>query len=147
MTTKLKISDIRTDGGTQPRAAIDPDVVAEYASAMQAGAIFPPVIVFHDGPMHWLADGFQSLNAAVVAGFKEIDSEVRQGTLEDAQWFSYSANATHGMRRTNEDKQRAVKAALAHSKSSGLSDGLIAKHVGVSDRMIAEYRKELTPKL
>jgi len=36
---------------------------------------------------------------------------VIRGTQQDAQWFSFAANQTNGLRRSNEDKQRAVKAA------------------------------------
>jgi len=50
-------------------------------------------------------------------------------------------------RRTNEDKQRAVKAALAHAKASGLSDSAIARHVGVSQRMVSEWRGESSKKV
>ena len=71
--------------------------------------------VFFDGKDYWLADGFHRLEAYVMAVPGEaIECDVFQGTLPDAQWHSYSVNKTHGLRRTNEDKERAVKAALAH---------------------------------
>ncbi len=43
----------------------------------------------------------------------------------------------------NEDKQRAVKAALAHPKAKGMSDRKIAEHCGVSFQTIANWRKSL----
>ena len=73
----------------------------------------------------------------------EIAADVHQGTREDAQWYSFSANKANGLRRTNEDKQRAVKAALGHPKAAGLSDGKIAAHCGVGHNMVAEYRRTL----
>jgi len=142
---KLPIDRIRTDGGTQPREAVDRCVVDDYASAMKRGDQFPPVVVFHDGADYWLADGFIRRDAIQWRGLKEIDCEIRQGTLEDAQWYSYSANQAHGLRRTTEDKQRAVKAALAHPKGAGMSDRDIARHVGVGHSMVSELRAELTP--
>ena len=39
----LPISNIRLDGGTQPRAAIDFEAVFDYMDAMTDGANFPPV--------------------------------------------------------------------------------------------------------
>ena len=109
MSTVLKIDDIRTDGGTQPRTSIDYQAVQDYADAMADGATFPPVIVFYDGTDYWLADGFHRVQAALVAGRAEIAGEVHQGALEDAQWHSFGANKANGIRRDNRDKQRAVQ--------------------------------------
>ncbi|MDP3001185.1 MAG: hypothetical protein Q8N47_27125, partial [Bryobacterales bacterium] len=74
---------------------------------------------------------------------EEIDCDIRQGTQEDAQWYSYSANQGHGLRRTTEDKQRAVKAALVHPKGAGMSDSDIARHVGVDHKTVAAQRKAI----
>jgi hypothetical protein len=65
------------------------------------------------------------------------------GTREDARWFSYSANITHGMRRNREDIRKAVIAALKHPKGAKLSDSKIAEHVGVSHVTVAARRREL----
>jgi hypothetical protein len=140
----LPLDTIRLDGETQPRAAIDPETVREYAERMKAGDHFPPVQVCFDGTDHWLSDGFHRLAAGREAGLKTIQADVWEGTRDDALWMSLGANKDHGLRRTNEDKARAVKAALAAKPR--LSDGAIAEHVGVSDRMVAKYRAEITPK-
>lgn len=60
----LELSLIRTDGGTQPRAGLNPELIDEYAKAMTEGAKFPPVTVFYDQISYWLADGFHRLEAA-----------------------------------------------------------------------------------
>jgi len=141
----LPLGTIRLDGGTQPRATIDPETVAEYAERMRAGDHFPPVQVYFDGTDHWLSDGFHRVKAAIEAGQTTIQAEVWEGTRDDAFWMSLAANKDHGLRRSNDDKARAVKAALAAKPR--LSDGAIAEHVGVSDRMVAKYRAEMTPKV
>jgi hypothetical protein len=141
---QLAITAIRMDGGTQPRAAIDPEVVSAYAEAMQSGAAFPPVEVFFDGTDYWLGDGFHRVNGGITAGLATILCNIRPGTLEDAQWFSYSANQTNGLYRKNEDKQRAVEAALRHPKSAGLSDEQIGKHIGCSGEWVRRIRHRLT---
>lgn len=147
--TRLPISSIRVDGGTQPRATINPKTVSDYMNDMASGAEFPPVEVFYDGAGYWLADGFHRVKATEKSGREEIACEVHQGTQQDAQWFSFGANKVNGLRRTNNDKQRAVKAALQHPGGAGLSDGQIAAHVGVSDQMVRNYRRriESTPKV
>lgn len=141
--TSLPVYGIRTDGGTQPRAMLDAAVAMEYAEDMKAGAVFPPVVVFFDGEHYWLADGFHRHMAAGIAGFETIAADVRQGTLEDAQWYSYSVNQTHGKRRTNEDKRRAVEAALQHRNASKYSNRQIAQYCGVSLDMVNRLRHEL----
>lgn len=143
--TTLLISQIRTDGGTQPRAAMDHDLVESYMEAMEAGAKFPPVDVFYDGTDYWLADGFHRCKAAWAAEKEEIAVNVIQGTLEDARWFSYAANATNGLYRSNSDKQRAVQAALKHPRSVGLNDSDIARHVGVGHATVSAWRQKIDP--
>jgi transposase-like protein len=140
---RLPIEKLKLDGGTQPRAVMDFEAINDYSEDMEAGVKFPPVIVFYDGENYWLADGFHRVKAAFGAGFDEIECEVHQGTLEDAQWYSFGANKTNGLRRTNADKQRAVQAALKHPRGVGLSDSQIAKHVGVSQRTVSNWRSQL----
>jgi hypothetical protein len=60
-----------------------------------------------------------------------------------AQWESYGANKSHGLRRSNSDKQKAVKAALLHSKGATESDRAIAEHCGVSDPFVGKLRKQM----
>ncbi len=140
---RLPIGLIRLDGGTQPRTALDFAAIDDYAEAMAAGGKFPPAVVFHDGEHYWLADGFHRLKAAFAAGFDGIDCELRQGTIEDAQWYSFSANKTNGLRRTNEDKQRVVKSALLHARAAHLSNSAIARHVGVDEATVRNWRAKL----
>lgn len=137
----IPLDSIRIDGGTQPRAEIDTATVSEYAEAMQAGVSFPPVDVFHDGKHYWLAEGFHRWHGARKAGRAEILCVVHQGTVEDARWFALGANKTHGLRRTNADKRRAVEMALAARPE--MSDRAIADHCGVSFALVADARKSL----
>lgn len=140
----MKIGQIRMDGGTQPRADINDAVVHEYAEAMTAGAIFPPVVVFHDGTDHWLADGFHRVRAALYLGNATIDADVRQGTRRDAILHSVGANSEHGLRRTNDDKRRAVELLLADPEWSRWSDRRIAIQCGVSDFMVRGMRASVS---
>jgi N6-adenosine-specific RNA methylase IME4 len=142
--TALALSLIRIDGGTQPRAHLFDNKVAEYAEAMGAGAAFPPVVVFHDGKDHWLADGFHRVAAASSRGLVEFDADVHQGTQRDAILFSLSANATHGLPRTNEDKRRAVSRMLDDLEWRDWSDSEIARRCAVSHTFVAQLRSRLT---
>jgi hypothetical protein len=137
---RLTISLIRTDGGTQPRAEINHAVVSDYADAMTDGAAFPPVVVFYDGERYWLADGFHRVKAAVQIGLLEIDADVRQGTRRDAVLYSVGANATHGYRRTNADKRRAVETLLSDEEWGKWSNYQIAEKCGVSEQLVRSLR-------
>ena len=139
-TESLSISIIRVDGGTQPRARTSLDAVSEYAEAMESGAKFPPVVVFYDGSEYWLADGFHRRDAAIAANLTEIKAEVKQGTLRDAVLYSVGVNTTHGLRRTNDDKRRAVIRLLEDSEWSAWSDREIARRCNVSRELVGDIR-------
>lgn len=136
----VDLSTIRTDGGTQPRAAIDTQLVETYAEDMASGAVFPPLVIFHDGVTNWLADGFHRFYAAKGCGLAEFECDVRQGTVRDAILFSVSANASHGLRRTNEDKRRAVLTLLNDPTWVQWSDREIARHCAVSHEFVRRSR-------
>ena len=138
----MKIVDVRLDGGTQPRAGLNEETVAGYAEALARGDKFPPAVVVYDGTSYWLIDGFHRIAAARRCAWTDFDCSVDAGTLEDAQWRSYSVNAAHGLQRSNEDKRRAIRAALRHPQGGSKSDREIATHVGVSHPTVAVIRAE-----
>ena len=138
---KIFPENIRLDGGTQPRANINQQVCDEYMERMRAGEKFPPIDVFFDGENYWLVDGCHRLWAHRLARPREaITCRVFKGSLQEAQWHSYSVNKTHGLRRTNADKERAVRAAVAHPMAADKSNCQIAEHCGVSAGMVRKYR-------
>jgi len=132
----LKKESIQTKG-MQVRAHLCEETVQEYVEAMAAGAKFPPVIVFHDGTNYWLADGFHRLEAWNRNGVQNVKTEVKEGSRIDALKFAFSANNSHGLRMSNEDKRNAVKIAYENRKELGLPDvpaaNLIAGIVGVNN--------------
>ena len=139
----LNLRSIRIDGGTQSRAELNHATVDEYSEAMAEGDTFPPIVVFFDGSSYWLADGFHRYFGADHAGMTEIQAEVLHGTQQDAQLFSFSVNAAHGLRRTNADKRKAVMGALQHPVSGQWSDRQIAKHCGVHHGTVGTVRASL----
>src|SRR3990167_4704682 len=143
--TEMAISKIRPDGGTQTSAGLTQETIDEYAEAMREGVEFPPVVVFHDkkASAYWLGDGFHRYHAAKAAGLKKIASEVREGTLREALLFALAANRCHGLRRTNEDKRKAVKVLLRDPEGREWSDRRIAEHCGVDHKTVTKWRGEL----
>lgn len=141
MAERLTIASLRRDGGTQPRATLDPATVEVYADGVREGSPFPPVIVFHDGTDHWLADGFHRVAAHEAAGASEIDADIRAGTRRDAVLFACGANATHGLRRTTDDKRRAVILLLSDPEWRDWSDREIARRAHVGHPLVADLRR------
>jgi len=96
-TMKLKMSQVRIDGGTQVRLHLDADTVDRYAELMGEGEVFRAVDVYHDGSDYWLSDGFHRYHAARKAGQDTIAAMVRPGTQQDAVWVALTANRLHGL--------------------------------------------------
>jgi ParB-like chromosome segregation protein Spo0J len=137
----LSICKIITDAGTQIRGMVNADAVDDYAAAMEAGAEFPPVVVFHDGNRHILADGFHRILAAERIGRKEIGADIRKGTAADALWFALGANKANGLRLSHVDKASAIHKALREFPDK--SQRAIAEQVGCSVGHVCGIAKQL----
>ena len=140
MQKQLLIGTIHIDGGTQSRAAINDETVAEYAEAIQAGAKLPPILVFFDGTTYWAADGFHRILAHIKAGKANILADVQRGAKDSAIWASVGSNLSHGLRRSNDDKIQATTMAL--SVRPDLSDEAIGQHCGVHRQTVLKVRHD-----
>ena len=140
---KLKLTDIRTDGGTQSRVNLNMFTIEDYAAAMRNGAQFPPIIVYESDEGIYLGDGFHRHAAAVTAGLEEIECDVREGDRRAAILYSVSANATHGQRRTREDVNRAIGMMLRDSVWGRWANNAIAKQISCDPKTVAARRSEL----
>lgn len=136
----LALDKIKMDGGTQSRASLSEAVVEDYAQVIRDGTDLPPIVVFHDGKKYWLADGFHRVAAYRSAGAESIEADVRQGDRRDAILFSVGANASHGLRRTNDDKRRAVGTLLNDKEWAQWSDREIARQCSVHHSFVAKLR-------
>jgi ParB-like chromosome segregation protein Spo0J len=137
----IAVDAIKLDQRAQPREHLDVDKAAEYAAAMQAGEVFPPLDVFHDGTVYWLADGFHRHYAAQNAGKKFLRCNVHPGGLREAILHSVGANAKHGLARSDTDKRRAVERLLADEEWGQWSDREIARRCHVDHKTVAKVRK------
>lgn len=135
--------DLIRDGGAQMRVELRPETVNEYATELLNGTIFPPVVVFFDGESYWLADGFHRVAAARKADHETIGADIRDGGARDAILHGIGANAAHGLRRTNQDKRRAVERLLGDAEWAQLSDRKIAELARVDHKTVSAIRREL----
>lgn len=143
-TRRLPLADICRDQDLQPREMLVETTIEEYATALAEGATLPPVIIYHDGTSYWLADGSHRCAAADRLQRSTIDAEVRPGTRRDALLHAISANAEHGLRRSDGDKHRAVELALRDPELARLSDRELAGMCKVSPPLVAKVRRALS---
>ena len=141
--SQLNLSSIRIDGDTQVRLSLDQLVVDQYAEHMLDGDKFPPVIVFHDGSNHWLADGFHRYFATKANAQENIEAELKTGTLQDAQLFAYGANSRRGLSMTDEDNRSIISKMLNNSVWGRWSNAEIARHVGVSKMTVGRVKNAM----
>ena len=144
MCVRLPIKEICRDPGIQSRPEINQDVIEDYAERMAAGAKFPPSVVFDDGRVKWLAEGFHRVPAEELNGFIEARVELRHGTRRDALMHSLTSNSLHGLRRSAADKRRAIDLLLADPEWAKRSDRCISQLLSVSDHTVAEVRASLS---
>ena len=139
-TKEILLSDIDMDAGTQTRAGINEETVAQYAEDMQAGDKFPNPVVFDCGaPKYLPSDGFHRIKACERIGLGEVRCEIHKGARQDAIRYGLSANYSHGLRRSNADKRHAVTMALAEWPN--LSDRELARICAVSHNFVSDSRK------
>lgn len=137
---KIALTKLRTDGGTQQRVQLSDEHVGELALAISKKKKVPPPVVFHDGEHYWLADGFHTALAHKSLQREFLVVEVREGTQRDAILYSCGANAEHGLKRSNEDKRKAVLTLLADPEWAQWGDNRIADAVGVSHTFVGNIR-------
>lgn len=135
----LSVASIRSDAGTQTRAAIRNSIVGEYAEALARGEILPRIVVFEDHGEMILGDGFHRLKATQKLGRTEITADVYSGSRQDALLHALGSNRTHGLRRSNADKRHSV--ILALKEFPDWSDRKIAEVCGVGPDLVGAARK------
>jgi hypothetical protein len=83
--------------------------------------------------------------AASKLKLETIECEVHKGELRDAILHSCGVNAGHGLRRSTEDKRRAVRRMLDNEEWSHWTDSEIARRCKVGHDLVARLRAQLKP--
>lgn len=143
-TKMVPLDRIREDEDTQARAVFDESAIEDYANAMAAGTQLPDVELFYDGEWYWIGDGWHRIRAAKRLQRTAINATVHPGSKRDAILAAVKANASHGVRRSNEDKRRAVLMLLGDDEWCQWSDHEIARRCMVSQPLVSKIRRELS---
>lgn len=148
---EVPLADIIADKRYQPRVEMDKAIVTEYAKQMAGGDVFPPIRVIRlasDGKLY-IADGFHRYYAAKKLNRKTIAVEIvkDKGTHTDILLECVKANNTHGLRRTNEDKQRAIEMILSEPAFAKLGNKKISVLALVSKSMVIDFKRRAAGEL
>lgn len=127
----------------QSRTATQPTLIQEYLEMMQNGIVFDPVKAIRTAEGALLVwDGKHRTEAAKRFG-EGYWADIEDGTRADAEWHSFAANKSHGLRRNREDIAKAIHDALGHPFAQDKSDREIASWIGCDHKTVGKYRKEL----
>ena len=142
----LNLLNIRIDGGTQARLKLNQDAVKDYAEHMREGAVFPPLVVYHDGSEYWLVDGFHRFFALRANGTASAECDVRTGTLREAILFSKGANGKRGLPATADDNRMSIIWMLNDEEYKTWTNTAIAKWIGVSSMTVGRIKSSMETK-
>jgi len=138
----MRLDEITADDDVQPRAGgLNAAHVADLAGWLRAhpGRDLPAGRVFRDPATgeHRLTRGFHRRAAYGAADRTHMPVEVVDGD-KAAAVLDAAENQDNSLKRTNEDKRRAVRLVLA--AAADWSDNQIADHIGVSQNFVSEVR-------
>lgn len=142
----VSIDNVEFDDTIQCRTGIVESAVDDYAEVWKANRkearyVFQsPIVLFFDGEHYWIGDGWHRLIAARRVGRAEVFSQVHRGGRNEAMKYALSANAENGLRRTNDDKRKAVR--IAQREFPDASARKIAQLVQVSHAFVNKLVKE-----
>ena len=147
--TMLRIDQIETVRELQAREEMCVEHVTDIRQAVDAKIKLPRVVVYQvtdRDNTYYCVDGMHTIAGFQLAGKKTIPAMLHVGTWVEARMAAAGANTGHhALKRTHADKRRAIRMAL--ETSPYWSDGAIARHVGVSDKTVADVRPTVQPRI
>ena len=142
----VPIYDIVIDSHINTRE-LDEDVIEEYREAMREYGKEHWQSFWNESPRmtesNHLYSGFHTVTAAMREFGQEYEiSVVREGKdWREAYFLATRMNATHGRRRTNAEKEEAVKRWLEDEEMCQWTDGHIARECLVSAPFVSKRRR------
>ena len=91
----LPLAQIRCDGGTQPRVAIDLKHIQLLEAQIEEGQEIEPITVFYDGEFYWLANGFHRCAAYQNQDEEDIACIIHCGSVRSAILYFVGTSADH----------------------------------------------------
>lgn len=133
----MKVCELIVDFSLYPRASIDSHHVGEMRKALDAGTVFPPIVI--DKKSKRIIDGVHRSRMYAAAFGKDHPVEVVEKNYKsEAEMFLDAAryNAAHGLKMDTHDKAHCIVRAMA----LGIADGMIADAMHVPTSYVQELR-------
>jgi hypothetical protein len=133
----------RLDRSLLVRAKLDPILVRQYATEMEAGDEFPPIIVFEDQATRVLVvpNGQYRIEARLLLAEKFIEALILTGDRREA--FLFALGLDRGRGRSNADKRFCVEQMLHDPVWAKWSDEEVGRRCGVDGKTVALARRRL----
>jgi hypothetical protein len=138
----VAIDELSLDARLQMRVNLDFAAIDEYAEHLDE---LPPCKAVRNHESIWPTSGWHRIHAFQKQGRTTIPCFVREGSFIDALVEACGENSDHGIRRTPEDKARAVRALLNEPTWAAKSDRLVAEACKVGHPFVAKIRSEMIP--
>lgn len=143
----IDLDSLTYDPNLQQRIKLNTATFQEYAEIYREGGSgkMPPITVWYcsENNQNYLVDGFHRVEGARRAGLSQLPFIKKSGTYREAVLYSVGVNSNHGLRRTSEDKRKAVLTLLQDSEWSKWSDNFIAKKTATSQPFVSKFRHSL----
>lgn len=141
----MQLSEITVDDRFQIRERQSTDMIARYTESIEAGAKMPPLVVWIEGGIPYLIDGFHRMRAYESAGVRQVQVEVFVGDRLGAVQRAIEANLAHGLGMTPRDMRRAAKIHMTETVSQGqpINQSEYAARFGVSRTTVARWLEQI----
>lgn len=152
-TSIIPIKEIVKDSDIYPRIHESPKTIEAYAEALEAGAIFPPILVqrikTNDGKAYTtFLDGIHRARAYEQIKRKEIEAQYwKDEVLEKEKWLtqlqleSAKRNSIHGDRLSRSDKENQARKVC--ERNPDITEQEIADALGVSQKTVSNWVSDI----
>lgn len=141
----VSLKDIDFDSSPHTRYEIRDDVVEDYSveyKKKNPKLPMPDLFIQGKGPFFLVADGLHRCHAAMQAGLDQLVCQVHIGDYFACLRFAANCNITHGLRRSQKDKQCVVESLLMQGGTK-FTNNVLSEMCGIDPEYIAKIRKLL----
>lgn len=146
---RAHVDNVHLEPRCQCREEIDQEYVATLVEAFQAEREIPRIEVWEvtadeNEPRLVVVDGYHRRQALKILKREWLHVEiVGTGSLDEASWYAIGRNHEHGLRRTFEDRKKAIRYAFENPLARDYANTTIAKQTGCNAKLVAEIRDEV----
>ncbi len=151
----VSLASIVTLPEMQPRdKGLNLATVRRYKQAMEAGEMFPPILLAQVNGALVLADGWHRLEAMRALGLWEAVAEVRDaGSMTEVRLWGYEANRKHGLPLTKAELREMFRAYLKAGRHKGRRRGQfksyreMGEELGIPKSTLVAWTRQDAPAL